>query len=31
MGANPLHLCLFTDSADPSGMGEHMLTLANIT
>ena len=23
-----LHLCLFTDSTDPSGVGEHMLTLA---
>lgn len=24
----PLHLCLFTDSLEPSGLGEHMLTLA---
>ena len=30
MTADPVRrLCLFTDSADPSGMGEHMLTLAH--
>lgn len=27
-GANSLNVCLFTDSLEPSGLGEHMLTLA---
>src|SRR5690242_2927986 len=25
----PPHVCLFTDSLEPSGVGEHMLTLAS--
>ena len=27
--ANPLHVLLATDSADPSGLGQHMLTLGH--
>lgn len=26
--SSPTHVCLFTDSLEPSGVGEHMLTLA---
>ena len=27
-GQSTLNVCLFTDSLEPSGLGEHMLTLA---